>query len=340
MPDTRFSCCLLPLPTAYIKNMPLYKIQHITRYTYPNPVIDGVNQILLYPIQDIHQEIQKHDLNITTNPVVEEFFDHFGNKVGIFSIVKPHHELNIRSTIEIITKPIDLPQDTTPVEQQWQELQRLKDEFLYIDFLKYNNDKSNAAIITVLKTLVSQAETPMTAAKNLSAYIFENFEYQKGITSVETSVDEIWRLQGGVCQDFAHLLLVMLRLQGIPARYVSGYICPSNHDLRGEGATHAWVEAYIPFYGWLGVDPTNNCLVSDRHVRLAVGRNFSDCTPVKGTYKGSGEHKLEVSVVIENGIPKTEAEKSETPVFGYTVKKEEAPMTNSYRQFMEMQMQQ
>ncbi|MBK9383194.1 MAG: enoyl-CoA hydratase/isomerase family protein [Chitinophagaceae bacterium] len=104
----------------------------------------------------------------------------------------------------------------------------------------------------------------------------------------------------GVCQDFAHILLVMLRYVGIPARYVSGYICPKNHELRGEGATHAWVEAYIPFHGWMGFDPTNNCIVSDRHVKLAIGRSFTDCTPVKGTYKGSSEHKLEVSVVINN----------------------------------------
>ena len=90
-------------------------------------------------------------------------------------------------------------------------------------------------------------------------------------------------IKAGVCQDFAHILLVMLRLLNIPARYVSGYVCPHDHNLRGEGATHAWVEAYIPFYGWLGLDPTNNCIVNDFHVRLAIGRSFSDCSPVRGT---------------------------------------------------------
>ena len=97
----------------------------------------------------------------------------------------------------------------------------------------------------------------------------------KGITNVETTLDEAWKLKAGVCQDFAHILLVMLRMLSIPARYVSGYICPNKNGMRGEGATHAWVEAYIPFYGWLGFDPTNNCFVNDLHVRLAVGRNFS-----------------------------------------------------------------
>jgi transglutaminase-like putative cysteine protease len=132
----------------------------------------------------------------------------------------------------------------------------------------------------------------------------------------------------------------MLRLVGIPARYVSGYICPKGQELRGEGATHAWVEAYVPYHGWLGFDPTNNCIASDRHVRLAVGRSFTDCTPVKGTYKGSSEHKLEVSVTIDNGLDTTSETK--TPVFTYQVHNPgvQAGSDNSYRRFMEMQQQQ
>ena len=107
-----------------------------------------------------------------------------------------------------------------------------------------------------------------------------------------TKTEEVWKLKAGVCQDFAHILLIFLRMFNIPSRYISGYICPKGKEMRGEGATHAWVEAFIPDYGWLGLDPTNNCIVNDQHVRLATGRNFADCTPVKGTYKGSGEHTL------------------------------------------------
>ena len=162
---------------------------------------------------------------------------------------------------------------------------------------------------------------------------------KKGVTTIETKVDEILELKAGVCQDFAHVLLVMLHMIGIPARYVSGYICPKNHELRGEGATHAWVEAYIPFYGWLGLDPTNNCIVSDRHVRLAIGRNFSDCTPVKGTYKGSSEHTLEVSVIIDNGEHKTSESKDEIPTFTYT-SKNPGVTNNSYQRYLEIQQQQ
>ena len=172
-----------------------------------------------------------------------------------------------------------------------------------MDFLTQKNFDAFDELSGIVNSFTAESITPFAFAKEVLTFIYDRFEYKQGITNVETNVDEIWNLKAGVCQDFAHLMLVMLRMIGIPARYVSGYICPKNHDLRGEGATHAWVEAYIPFHGWIGLDPTNKCIVNNRHVRLAIGRNFSDCTPVKGTYKGSSEHKLEVSVTIDNGTP-------------------------------------
>ena len=103
----------------------------------------------------------------------------------------------------------------------------------------------------------------------------------------------------GVCQDFALVLLQLLRTAGIPCRYVSGYVCPNKSGLRGEGATHAWVEIYTPTQGWLGIDPTNNIWTMDNHIKLSLGRNFTDCTPVKGTFKGLAKQKLSVSVSVE-----------------------------------------
>ena len=129
-------------------------------------------------------------------------------------------------------------------------------------------------------------------------YIYKYFNYRKGITNIETTVDEILAHRGGVCQDFAHLMLQVLATLKIPSRYVSGYICPNKNGMRGEGATHAWVEAYIPGYGWAGIDPTNNVWVTNNHIKLAVGRHFNDCTPVKGTFKGPARQKLSVYVSI------------------------------------------
>ncbi|MEQ1675941.1 MAG: transglutaminase family protein [Chitinophagaceae bacterium] len=318
--------------------MPKYRIKHITRYTYPSPVIDSANQVMLFPLDDEQQEVKKHDLLISHQPSVEIFTDYFGNKVGIFSVIKPHWELTIESIIEVIIQEARLPGTDTASETQWDNLNMIREQFPYMDFMLLENSDSYDEIAAVVKSLMNETITPVAIAEQMSAFVYDNFEYKKGITNVETQVDEIWKLKAGVCQDFAHILLVMLRIVGIPARYVSGYICPKNHELRGEGATHAWVEAYIPFHGWLGFDPTNNCIASDRHVRLAVGRSFTDCTPVKGTYKGSSEHLLEVSVSIENGSPKKDDDWV-TPVFSYQVHNPDVT-DNSYRRFMEIQQQQ
>ncbi len=316
--------------------MPKYRIKHITRYRYASPVIDSANQVMLFPIDDEMQQVVKQELLITNQPSVEIFNDYFGNKVGVFSIVKPHAELLIQSNIEVITAEHAVPQDTLPAATQWQDLEKMRNEYPYMEFLQGAVPPEGLA--TIVREELEKQPTPFALAQSFSSFIYSGFEYKKGITSVETRVEEIWQLKAGVCQDFANILLVMLRLAGIPARYVSGYICPKDHELRGEGATHAWVEAFIPAFGWLGLDPTNNCLTGDRHVKLAIGRNFSDCTPVKGTYKGSSEHILEVAVTIENGKP-TAPEDTPAPVFTYQVHQPGAT-DNSYRRFMEMQQQQ
>jgi len=316
-----------------------YHIKHITRYSYASTVIDCTNQIMLYPFNDLQQIIKKHELKITNDPSTEIFTDYFGNQVGVFTFIKPHNELVIESDILVTTNLVEMPEETATTENQWKELENIRDIFPFLDFIQHEKFTADKEIKKLLSGVRDNKYSPLQIAQQLSAYVYTNFEYKKGVTSVETKVDEILKLKAGVCQDFAHLLIVMLHMIGIPARYVSGYICPKNHDMRGEGATHAWVEAYIPFYGWLGLDPTNNCIVSDRHVRLAIGRSFSDCTPVKGTYKGSSEHTLEVSVSIDNGKVRTEEEKKATPTFSYT-SRNPGISNNSYRKFLEMQQQQ
>ena len=319
--------------------MPEYKIKHLTRYSYASPVIDCTNQLLLYPIVDAQLEVKKHEIKISSHPPVEIFIDYFGNRVGVFSVVKPHHELIIESVSEIVTNPIQFPMDEASAEEQWSNLHQIKNDAPFIDFLIQDKFPGYTEMKETLSKVVNLNEKPLKNALVLSEYVYDNFEYKKGVTNVETPIEVIWNLKAGVCQDFAHILLDMLRMFDIPARYVSGYICPKDEGVRGEGATHAWVEAYIPFYGWLGLDPTNNCIVNDGHVRVAVGRSFADCTPIKGTYKGSGEHTLEVTVHIENGKPRKVEETESRPTYIYEVKNPAAPV-NSYRRYLEMQQQQ
>jgi transglutaminase-like putative cysteine protease len=205
----------------------------------------------------------------------------------------------------------------------------------FVDFLQ---QEPFAYLPEVLNTLGNiHSLTPLEAARQLRTYVFDQFKYIKGITTVETTLDEVWKLKAGVCQDFAHILLVFLRQIRIPARYVSGYVCPNRNGMRGEGATHAWIEAYIPNNGWVGLDPTNNCEADDLHVRLAVGRNFSDCSPVKGTYKGAAGQQLEVGVSVsyEDGRREEAPDMTLAPQAPANGKE-----NNSYRRYLEMMQQQ
>lgn len=322
--------------------MPRFIIHHVTKYTYPEPVRDSANQIMLYPIKDELQEVQSQRLTITGEPPVEVFKDYYGNEAGSFMNITPHKELRIDSTIAVITKPRNYPLDTVPIEEQWSHLLQIRNIVPFIDFLKQENFVALPEVKKIADSGFYKSVSVFVAVQQLNKYVYENFSYIKGITSIETTLDEVWKLKAGVCQDFAHMLLVILRLLNIPARYVSGYVCPHDNNLRGEGATHAWVEAYIPFYGWIGMDPTNNCIVNDLHVRLAIGRSFSDCSPVKGTYKGTAKQSLEVGVSVshEDGVISREVAAVLTPQAIKISLNEGGGDDNSYRRYMQMVQQQ
>ena len=276
-------------------------------------------------------------MTITGEPVVDIYKDYYGNEVGSFTHAESHSSLTIDSRLEVITKQRPALKDTTKKELQWAHLEEVRWQVPYIDFLKQEQFASLAEVLERVCPEKARRQTPLEAALQLRNYVYEQFKYIKGVTSVESTLDEVWELKAGVCQDFAHILLVLLRQIQVPARYVSGYICPNRNGMRGEGATHAWIEAYIPDNGWVGLDPTNNCIADDLHVRLAVGRSFSDCSPVKGTYKGTGGQKLEVGVSVsyENGGA---TEDTATVLEAQSSSKEKE--INSYRRYMEMMQQQ
>ncbi|MES2559020.1 MAG: transglutaminase family protein [Bacteroidota bacterium] len=278
--------------------MSTFYIQHCTRYRYASSASYSANQIMLYPISDEWQQVIEHQVHITGDPVVSIHRDYFGNEVGTFTLIEPHFELLIDSRLVVDTKPRFKPRITQTTEEQWVELVRMAATLPYADFLKIEPFESREELQSMIDARDPKRFNPYQIATYFCRQVFDRFSYIKGVTTVETTLDEIWRMKAGVCQDFAHLMLALLRMVNIPARYVSGYICPHNNGMRGDGATHAWVEAYLPFYGWLGFDPTNNCIATEKHVRLAVGRNFSDCSPVKGTYRGGAEHTLEVQVSV------------------------------------------
>ena len=277
--------------------MAVFKIVHITKYQYNWPIKESINEIRLFPHNFDNQEVLQHQLLISSNPIVEISKDFYGNSVGHFNILESHNEMTIESQMVVrVNHSLKIPEiDATKVEDL--KIEKDKNSSL-LRLCSPETITQQKKIIAFLKK-INAAEIPIIEiAQKCNEYIFKNFTYTKGITDIETTLDEILVHKKGVCQDFAHVLLQFLRTAGIPSRYVSGYICPNASGLRGEGATHAWVEFYTPTQGWLGLDPTNNIWTMDNHVKLSVGRDFYDCTPVKGTFKGYAKQTLSVSVSI------------------------------------------
>lgn len=282
--------------------MAVFRIHHITKYEYNRPVKESHSEIKIYPYQYAGQEVLNHELIITTNPSVQTFFDYWGNKTGVFSVSPPHTLLSVESRLVVRTlgvKESEINRQGTFSDLQYETAENLQLlELATPDFITNEN-----AIDNIIQQVHQPTNTVAQTVEACSQYIYHHFRYVKGITNVQTTVNEILETQAGVCQDFAHVMLQILRTLNIPGRYVSGYICPNKNGMRGEGATHAWVEAYLPVQGWTGIDPTNNVWVTNRHVKLAVGRHFRDCSPVKGTFKGTARQTLSVyvSVSYEDG---------------------------------------
>lgn len=277
--------------------MPIFKIHHITKYQYDRPVKESVSQIRIYPIDDAYQHFRQFDLIITNHPEVEVFVDYYGNKVGDFSILNPHQTLVIdsRLTVETYTKKNPQPAEATMPDAL---PKFVGNDISLLRLQEPERIKEQRVIANIIDSLELKGKSIAEIAWACNAFIYSNFKYLKGITSIETTIDEILDHRSGVCQDFAHVMLQILRTLGIPSRYVSGYICPNKSGLRGEGATHAWVECWLPETGWVGIDPTNNVWVNGYHVKLATGRDFNDCSPVKGTFKGIAKQELSVYVSV------------------------------------------
>lgn len=277
--------------------MAVFNIVHITKYQYNWPIKESINEIRLFPHNFKNQEVLQFKLSITKNPTVAISKDYHGNRVGYFNIMEAHSEMIVQTNMLVrTTHSQKIPEiDNVKVADLTTELQYNT----YLLRLSYPETiKKQIEITKILHEINSIDKSIIDIAQQCNEYVFTNFTYTKGITNIETTIDEILEHRKGVCQDFAHVLLQLLRTAGIPSRYVSGYICPNESGLRGEGATHAWVEIYSPKQGWLGIDPTNNIWTMDNHVKLSVGLNFIECTPIKGTFKGVAKQTLSVSVSI------------------------------------------
>lgn len=277
--------------------MPTFRIHHITKYEYDRPVKESMNEVKIFPCNDDKQEVLSQELVITNNPDIQYFVDYWGNKTGLFSLLPPHKELIIESKLKVRTTISS--QINFNFHAGFDELKKeVESNLQLLELSSAEQIKHQDKIDEIASRIFDPGKSVAAVVEQSSEYIYKYFKYIKGITNIESTVDEILEHRSGVCQDFAHLMLQILRALKIPSRYVSGYICPNKNGMRGEGATHAWVEAYIPGHKWAGIDPTNNVWVTNAHVKLAVGRDFKDCTPIKGTFKGPARQQLSIHVSV------------------------------------------
>lgn len=282
--------------------MPVFNIHHITKYEYDRPVIESVNEIRIYPFISAEQEVLYQEVFVTDHPEILLINDYWGNRTGMFNLMTGHKELVIES--KLIIRTLGPEKRKINSKAGLDDLKKeVQSNLILLEFVGAKEIELKKEINDIIKEFVTPGMSVADIIEKCNEYIYTNFKYIKGITTIETTVKEILKHRSGVCQDFAHVMLEILRTLGIPSRYVSGYICPNKNGMRGEGATHAWVEAWIPGEEWVGIDPTNNVWITNNHVKLAIGRNFNDCSPIKGTFKGPARQSLSVyvSVSYEDG---------------------------------------
>lgn len=282
--------------------MNFYSIRHLTRFRYSQPISESIMETRMHPRSDAHQHCLAFTLSVSPRCRVFSYRDHLGNNVHHFDIPGDHTQLVI--VAESIVEMQDLPQPPRFLSADaWSALDELVESGDYWEMLLPSTFAlETPAVIDLAATLgVTRRDDPLMLVNELNQALFDYFEYVPRSTRVDSPVDDAIGSRKGVCQDFAHAMIALLRHVRIPARYVSGYLYRSreSHDRSTPDATHAWVEALMPHLGWVGFDPTNNLVAHRRHIRTAVGRDYADVPPTHGIFRGKAASELYVAVHVE-----------------------------------------
>ena len=281
-------------------------IRHTTRFLYPEPARASFNELRLTPRNDEQQNLISFHLYVDPKARTTTYRDHFGTLVYAFNVWAPHDRLVITGESAMVTYPrTPLPVDTDP---RAGSLEALDDPALRGDQAEWLHESALASGREPLSTFaqhVRQVVAPtsvLALIRGVAHEVHSRFTYASGSSYVSSTVDDLLERGTGVCQDFAHLMIATLRDLGIPARYVSGYFYAGElepeHDTPVAVESHAWVEALVPGWGWVAYDPTNDCPADERHVTVAVGRDYSDVAPVRGTLLGGDGQRMEVAVTM------------------------------------------
>jgi transglutaminase-like putative cysteine protease len=285
----------------------LYRVRHVTAYHYEHDVSLAHNRVSSQPRDTQRQECRSHHLLVEPEPQgLSRYRDAFGNWLTYFTLEENHDELVITLRSDVYVEPFELPDYPLTLRQARSALLEKKSP-RDIDALQFVFASTyvewNEAIAQYAREFVSEDRPLLDSLLDLTSHIFKEFKYSPGTTTVNSAVVEVFAKRCGVCQDFAHLGAAMIRSLGLPARYVSGYLlthpAPGQPRLIGADASHAWFSVYLPGWGWLDLDPTNNCRCNDQHITQAWGRDYADVAPVRGVVLGGGRQGVKVSVDVQ-----------------------------------------
>ncbi len=295
--------------------MHYYKIRHHTRYQYAAPVGESVMELRMQPRSDHHQQCFSFSLKVTPQARVLSYQDYLQNHVHFFDIPRRHGQLVMRAESHVGVEP-------TPELPEWME----GDAWTAVDALagtaQFWDDLAPSQFVQFTPSLIALAaefqldrgRDPLNSVRHINTGIYYTFHYVPDSTTVDSPIDVALAKRRGVCQDYAHIMLALLRRLGIPCRYVSGYLFhrSEGREQSAEDASHAWIEAYLPGLGWIGFDPTNNLVAGERHIAVAIGRDYADVPPTRGLFRGGADSKMEVGVQVTSA-ERPEPEKTLIP---------------------------
>ena len=288
-----------------------YRLLHTTEFAYDGPVSESYNEVRLRPLHDERQSCLSFRLTTKPSSRGTAYRDGYGNWVHQFNVLSEHRGLKVEAeSVVLAHEAPDVPSDPTALREFDSRSDQLDEE--YFDFVA---PTSYVPHLSHLRDFIELAErasggTVMGFTEAASNLIHERIRYVKGATHVHSSIEDSLSIGAGVCQDFAHVLLGVARMRGIPGRYVSGYLVPGGtaspdakqEEVIGGQASHAWAEVLMPINGWTPFDPTLGKPVGLRHVRVAYGRDYGDVAPVRGVYKGHAGQSLSVDVRVRPAI--------------------------------------
>ncbi len=290
-------------------------VRYVTHFVYAGPVWESHNSLRACPVDGDGQTLLDYRLTLSPDVPVFSYTDNWGTRVDIFDVPQPHRELLVIANSRVDTTAPALPisgplagtAEMSYIESHWRFLQPTR-------HTKWTDEVKSAA-----REAMGASTDVVEIVNSVDQSVREGVEYRSGATEIGFDAARIWSERVGVCQDFAHLTIAMLRSVGIGARYVSGYFYasdPTNSDSADVDeiivATHAWVEVAVPGWGWWAIDPTNGSPVGERHIKIGHGRDYDDVTPLRGVYYGDSDHHLAAEVtmstsrIVSESVPKVD----------------------------------